>query len=53
MLQDRNIYPRGWTKDVTSYLAQHLEHFLRKLRELVDSELGMMVIMLDGARAIY
>jgi NADH:ubiquinone oxidoreductase subunit D len=43
---DRNIYPGGWTKDMASYVAQQLERFLRKLRELVDSKLGMMVIIL-------
>ena|SRR5215467_2226924 len=44
---DRNIYPEGdqWTKDVAPYVAEHLDRFLRKLRELVDSELGMMVII--------
>jgi hypothetical protein len=41
---DRN--PGGWTKDMASYFAQHLERFLRKLRELVDSEFGMMVTIL-------
>jgi len=43
----RNIYPEGdkWTEDVAPYIAEHLERFLRKLRELADSELGMMVII--------
>src|SRR5262249_23343162 len=42
---DRNIYPGGWTEDMVPYVAQHLECFLRKLRELVDGELGMLVII--------
>jgi hypothetical protein len=43
---DRNIYPGGWTKDMASYVALRLECFQRKLKDLVDSELGMMVIIL-------
>jgi hypothetical protein len=42
---DRNIYPGGWTEDMAPYVAQHLERFLRKLRELVDGESGMMVVI--------
>jgi hypothetical protein len=42
---DRNIYPGKWTKDMAPNVARHLERFLRKLRELVDGELGMMVII--------
>jgi hypothetical protein len=42
---DRNIYPGGWTKDMAPYVAEHLERFLRKLRELVDDESGMMVVI--------
>jgi Domain of unknown function (DUF1877) len=43
---DLNIYPGGWTKDMAAYIAQQLERFPRKLRELVDRELGLMVIIL-------
>ncbi|MBV9062802.1 MAG: hypothetical protein JOY77_07710 [Alphaproteobacteria bacterium] len=42
---DRNIYPGGWTEDMAPYVAQHLERFLGKLRELVDGESGMMVVI--------
>jgi Domain of unknown function (DUF1877) len=42
---DRNIYPEGWTEDMVPYVARHLECFLRKLRELADGELGMLVII--------
>ena len=36
----------NFTKDMAAYVAQHLERFLRKLIELVDSESGKMVIIL-------
>jgi hypothetical protein len=32
-------------KDMAPYVAQHLERFLRKLRELVDDESGMIVVI--------
>jgi hypothetical protein len=42
---DRDIYPGGWDESAASYIAWHLERFLRRLSELADSELGMMVII--------
>jgi hypothetical protein len=44
---DRNIYPfpGEWTEDAAPYVAQYLERFLGKLRELVDGESGMMVVI--------
>ena len=42
---DRNIYPGRWTDAMAPYVAEHLERFLRKLRELVDAESGMIVVI--------
>ena len=42
---DRNIYPGRWTDGWAPYVAEHLERFLRKLRELVDGDSGMIVTL--------
>ena len=44
---DRNIYPfpGEWTEDAAPYVALHLERFLKKLRELVDGDSGMIVTL--------
>ena len=39
------IYPDGWSNDMTRYVAQHLERFLRKLHEIVEHGLGMLVVI--------
>jgi hypothetical protein len=44
---DRNIYPcpGEWTEDMAPYVAEHLERFLKKLREMVDGDSGMIVVI--------
>jgi Domain of unknown function (DUF1877) len=44
-LSELKIYPAGWSDDPKPYVAQYLERFVGKVREIIDRRLGMLVVI--------
>jgi Domain of unknown function (DUF1877) len=44
-LSELKIYPGGWSDDSKSYVAQYMEQFSAKLREITCHSLGMLVVI--------